>query len=107
MSNDYPQWEPPPFDPGDDALSAHVGEQEDRDVIRDPLADAPAKVVHVSNHPPQPRPAVLERTPHDPNAGYVDRVELRSHLERQPESTDRFAGQSQAIVAPIGEEPRR
>lgn len=100
----YPQWEPPPFDPGDDALSAHVGAQEDQDVIRDPLADAPAKIVHVANQPPQPRPAELQREPFDPSAGpIVDRVECRTHLEPQPVSTDRFAGQSQAVVTPIGE----
>lgn len=94
MNDDHPkyeQWEPPGFDPGTDELSAHVGRQEDRDIIRDPEFNQPPTITRVGNQPPQPVNVELDRSVNDPSAApEVTRVELRGHLERQPASTDRF-----------------
>jgi hypothetical protein len=92
----YPEWVPPdlqdgPQDPSS-PLSAQIGDRETERVIADPEAGLrPPTVTRVTTRAPQPRPAEIERTPHDPNPPYVDRIEVRGHLQPRPESTDRFS----------------
>jgi hypothetical protein len=91
MTKHYKEWTPDVFDPGSDPLSAQVGDRESESVVRDPEIDQPATITRVSNSPPQPRAVELDRNVTDPNAApVVDRIELRSHLEAQPPTEDRF-----------------
>jgi hypothetical protein len=106
MTKHYKEWEPEPYDPAADELSVQVGAREDERLLADPEIDAPPRIEHVGNTPPQPVTVELDRSPHDPNPPHIERVEQRSHLERQPEPTNRFAGSSQAVVTPIGGEDR-
>jgi hypothetical protein len=92
----YPQWVPPDLEDGpqdpSSPLSEQQGDRETERVIADPEAGLkPPTVTHISTRAPQPRPAEIERTPHDPNPPYVDRIEVRQHLEPRPASTDRFS----------------
>ncbi|HVX33278.1 MAG TPA: hypothetical protein VHA80_09075 [Solirubrobacterales bacterium] len=97
MSKSYKEWTPPDLQPdaqdySADPISAQVGDRETERVIADPEAGLkPPTVTRVSTRAPQPRPVEIERTPHDPNPPYVDRIEIRQHLEPRPESADRFS----------------
>jgi hypothetical protein len=87
----YDEWKPDEFDPGSDQLSAQAGERESEAVVRDPEIDAPPQITRVGNTPPQPVNVELDRSVSDPSAPpQVTRLELRSHLEAQPATDDRF-----------------
>jgi hypothetical protein len=94
MAKHYEEWTPEPFDPGTDALSAQVGERETEGVQRDPEIDAQPVITRVHNgRQASPREAFVDHYA-GPPAGtppVVDRVEIRSHLEPRPESTDRHS----------------
>jgi len=93
----YEEWTPEPFDPSSDALSAAVGRQEDRDVLRDPEIDARPKIVHVGNRAPQPVAAVVDHyAGPDPSAPpVVEHVDATAHLKDRQPSTDRFSDDEQ------------
>jgi hypothetical protein len=90
----YEQWVPDalkdePQDFATDPLSEAVGRREDLDVIRDPEIDARPVITRVFNgRQAQPVPAQVD---HYVPPGPDDRVEVRSHLEPQPVSTDRHS----------------
>jgi hypothetical protein len=78
-----------------DPLADSVDASDNAAVVRDPEVGHDPPSVVVGNSPPQPLTDVeIERTPHDPNAGHVEHVNLTSHLERPAPSTDPYAGVS-------------
>jgi hypothetical protein len=108
----YPEWTPDDLQPGDepsvDPLSEQVAAREDERLLADPEIDAPPKIERVGNTPPQPIVNVeLNRSVTDPSAApVVEHVDATAHLKDRQPSTDHFAGSSQAIITPIGEEDR-
>lgn len=92
MTTRYKQWTPEEFEqdagPSIDPLSDQVASAEDRDVLRDPEADAAPEIIRVGNTPPQPVPAFVDHGQLDPSAPAVDQVSQRGHLDAPAPSTD-------------------
>jgi hypothetical protein len=91
----YDEWRPDEFDVGSDPLSA-------------PEAGTQPETIVVHNRPPQPITVEPDRNVNDPSAPpVVTRVDLRSHLQTQPESTDRFGEAQQGPAGFLDESADR
>jgi hypothetical protein len=91
---DYPQWSPEEFEDTAaapiDPLAEQVASAEDRDVLRDPEADAEPKIVRVFNGREAGVGTDVAVDHGSPQAAppTVERVEQRGHLDPPPPSTD-------------------